>query len=183
MVKITQRFGHHGAHTHTLFAKQLSTFPPFFLPPSSLTVPPLFFFLSISLPFCSISFSFPVSFCVQSWLTLCNPMDCSPPRLLCPWNSPGKSTGVGSQSLLQGIFWTQGSKPSLLQFKSRALTSVAPGKSRLFLFSFITLSFIFYLLIFLSLFFSYLYFWLFPPHSLSDVSCSLFLSEIPFPFF
>ena len=31
-----------------------------------------------------------------------------PARLLCPWNSPGKNTGVGSHSLLQGIFLTQG---------------------------------------------------------------------------
>ena len=31
-------------------------------------------------------------------------------RLLCPWNSPGRNTGVGSHSLLQGIFLTQGSK-------------------------------------------------------------------------
>ena len=29
-------------------------------------------------------------------------------RLLCPWNSPGKNTGVGSHSLLQGIFLIQG---------------------------------------------------------------------------
>ena len=29
-------------------------------------------------------------------------------RLLCPWNSPGKNTGVGSHFLLQGIFPTQG---------------------------------------------------------------------------
>ena len=28
-------------------------------------------------------------------------------RLLCPWNSPGKDTGVGSHSLLQGIFLIQ----------------------------------------------------------------------------
>ena len=27
-------------------------------------------------------------------------------RLLCPWNSPGKNTGVGSHFLLQGIFPT-----------------------------------------------------------------------------
>ena len=31
-----------------------------------------------------------------------------PPRLLCPWDSPGKNTGVRSHSLLQGIFPTQG---------------------------------------------------------------------------
>ena len=30
-----------------------------------------------------------------------------PARLLCPWNSLGKNTGVGSHSLLQGIFPTQ----------------------------------------------------------------------------
>ena len=37
-----------------------------------------------------------------------------PARLLCPWDSPGKSTGVGSHSLLQGIFPTQESKLGLL---------------------------------------------------------------------
>ena len=31
-----------------------------------------------------------------------------PTSLLCPWNSPGKNTGVGCHSLLQGIFLTQG---------------------------------------------------------------------------
>ena len=36
-----------------------------------------------------------------------------PIRLLCPWNSPGKNTGVGCQALLQGIFLTQGSNPGL----------------------------------------------------------------------
>ena len=37
-------------------------------------------------------------------------MDCSllGTRFLCPWNSPGKNTGVGCHSLLQGIFPTQG---------------------------------------------------------------------------
>ena len=30
----------------------------------------------------------------QLYLTLCDPMDCSPTKLLCPWNSPGKNTGV-----------------------------------------------------------------------------------------
>ena len=31
-----------------------------------------------------------------------------PTRLLCPWDSPDKNTRVGSHSLLQGIFPTQG---------------------------------------------------------------------------
>ena len=34
-----------------------------------------------------------------------------------PWNSPGQNTGVGSLSLLQGIFPTQGLKPGLLYFR------------------------------------------------------------------
>ena len=33
-----------------------------------------------------------------------------PHRLYNPWNSPGQNTGVGSRSLLQGIFRTQGSR-------------------------------------------------------------------------
>ena len=33
--------------------------------------------------------------------------------LYSPWNSPGQNTGVGSLSLLQGIFPTQGSNPDL----------------------------------------------------------------------
>ena len=56
----------------------------------------------------------------QSRLTLCDPIDCnllgfSVHRIFCLWNScPGKNTGVGSCSHLQGIFPTQGSNPGLL---------------------------------------------------------------------
>ena len=42
------------------------------------------------------------------------PHELQPTRLLCPWNSPGKKTGVGSHSLLQGIFLTQGMNQGLL---------------------------------------------------------------------
>ena len=42
------------------------------------------------------------------------PYGLQPTRLLCPWNSPGKDTRVGSHSLLQGIFPTQGSNLGLL---------------------------------------------------------------------
>ena len=42
------------------------------------------------------------------------PHGLQPARLLCPWNSPGKNTGVGCHSLLQGIFPTQGSSSRLL---------------------------------------------------------------------
>ena len=61
----------------------------------------------------------------QGWYTLCNlsimnmgesespsaVSDSSWPHGL--WNSPGQNTGVGSLSLLQGIFSTQGSNPGL----------------------------------------------------------------------
>ena len=36
-----------------------------------------------------------------------------PTRLLCPWDFPGKNTGVGCRALLQ-IFLTQGSNLGLL---------------------------------------------------------------------
>ena len=39
----------------------------------------------------------------QSCATL-RPPGLQPARLLCPWDSPGKNTGVGSHSLLQRIF-------------------------------------------------------------------------------
>ena len=37
-----------------------------------------------------------------------------PHWLYSPWNSPGQNSGVGSLSLLQGIFPTQGLNPGLL---------------------------------------------------------------------
>ena len=45
----------------------------------------------------------------QWYLTLCDPA-----RLLYPWNSPGKNPRVGSHSLLQEIFLTQGLNLGLL---------------------------------------------------------------------
>ena len=50
----------------------------------------------------------------QSCPILCDPMDYSPPGFSVHGNSPGKNTEVGSHSLLQGIFPTQGSNPGLL---------------------------------------------------------------------
>ena len=41
------------------------------------------------------------------------PHGLQPARLFCPWNVPGKNTGVGCRFLLQGIFPTQGSNPLL----------------------------------------------------------------------
>ena len=60
--------------------------------------------------------------CVQlsatPW-TLCNPMELT--RLLCPWDSPGKNTGVGCHFLLQQIFPIQRSNLHLLHWKTDSL--------------------------------------------------------------
>ena len=53
-------------------------------------------------------------------------------RLLCPWDFPGKNTGVGCHALLQGIFPTQGSNPHLLRllhWQVGSLPLAPPGKS------------------------------------------------------
>ena len=46
-------------------------------------------------------------------LTL-RPRGLQPARLLCPWDSPGKKTGVGCCALLQETFLNQESNPGLL---------------------------------------------------------------------
>ena len=45
----------------------------------------------------------------QLCLTLCDPIDCSLTRLLCPGGCPGKNTDPGGHFLLQGIFPAWGS--------------------------------------------------------------------------
>ena len=42
-------------------------------------------------------------------------------RLLCPWDFPGKTTGLGCHSLLWGIFLTQGSNPPFLLWQPDSL--------------------------------------------------------------
>ena len=49
-----------------------------------------------------------------------------PHGLYCPWTVPGQSTEVGSLSLLQGIFPTQGRSPTL---QADSLPTEPPGKS------------------------------------------------------
>ena len=50
----------------------------------------------------------------QLCLTLCDPMDCSPPGSSVHGDSPGKNTRVDCYGLLQGNFPNQGSNPGLL---------------------------------------------------------------------
>ena len=61
-------------------------------------------------------------------LQLC---ELKPAGLLCPWDSPGKNTGVGCHAFLQGIFLTQASKLHLLcllHWQPGSLPLAPPGK-------------------------------------------------------
>ncbi|KAM7241367.1 hypothetical protein CapIbe_007939, partial [Capra ibex] len=42
-------------------------------------------------------------------------------QLCCPWNFPGKNTGVVGHFLFQGIFPSQGSNPHLLHWQVGSL--------------------------------------------------------------
>ena len=53
-----------------------------------------------------------------------------PAGLLCPWNSPGKNTGLGCHFLLQEIFPTQGSNLSLLHWQADSLPLEPSAKPR-----------------------------------------------------
>ena len=48
--------------------------------------------------------------------------------LLCWWDFPGKNTGTGCQSLLQGIFLPQGIEPGSPALQADSLLSEPPGK-------------------------------------------------------
>ena len=50
-----------------------------------------------------------------------------PHGLYSPWNSPGQNTGVGSLSLLQGIFPTQGSNPGLQHYRKQGKVGLKLG--------------------------------------------------------
>ena len=56
------------------------------------------------------------------------PHGLKPARLLCPWNSLSRNTGVGCYSLLQGIFLTQGIEARSLALQADSLPSEPPGE-------------------------------------------------------
>ena len=57
---------------------------------------------------------------LQSCLTLLRHYGLHPTSLLCPWDSPGKNTGVGCCFILQGIFPNRGSNLCLFMSPSLA---------------------------------------------------------------
>ena len=67
----------------------------------------------------------------QSYLTLCVSYGLFH-MFLCPWDSPGKNTGVGCHFLLQEIFPTQGLNLGLLEsaLQADSLLSEPQGKPR-----------------------------------------------------
>ena len=52
-------------------------------------------------------------YCLSEWKSFSRVRLFATPGLYSPWNSPGQNTGVGSLSLLQGIFPIKGSNPGL----------------------------------------------------------------------
>ena len=55
------------------------------------------------------------------------PHGLQPTKLLCPWNSPGKNTGVSCHTFLQWIFPTQVSSPHLLHHLHWQVGSFSTG--------------------------------------------------------
>ena len=49
------------------------------------------------------------------------PHGLKPAKLLCPWDFPGRNTGLGCHALLREIFLTQGSNPCLLHWEAGSL--------------------------------------------------------------
>ena len=58
---------------------------------------------------------------------LCDPVKCRPLRFLCPWNFPGKSTGVGCHFLFQNLP-NPGVEPKSSARAARLFTTAPPGK-------------------------------------------------------
>ena len=71
-----------------------------------------------------------IHFCMRVWSV--QPHGLYSTRLLCPWVSPGRNTGVGCHFLLQGIFLTQGSNPHLVclqHWQAHFFTAEPPGEA------------------------------------------------------
>ena len=69
--------------------------------------------------------------CVSSVMSdSLQPHGVKPARLLCPWDFPGKNTGICCHFLLQGTFLTQGLNTHLLHWQVDFLPLVSPGMLR-----------------------------------------------------
>ena len=81
-------------------------------------------------------FLFKINICLPVYLITSvvsnslKPHRLSPSRLHCPWNSPGKNTGVHSHSLLQGNLPDPGIEPASPALYADSLPSEPPGKPK-----------------------------------------------------
>ena len=76
---------------------------------------------------------------LQLCLTLCDPVDHSPPGSSVLGDSPSQNTGVGCHTLLQEIFSTQGLNLSLfclLHWQACSLPVAAPGKPHIYTYTY-----------------------------------------------
>ena len=91
-------------------------------PPCSIAPPDIdLTLLQTKTQFLGASLVVVVGIVTQLCLTLWDSMDCSQPGSSVHEDSPGRNTGVGCHSLLQGIFPTQGSNPGLLHWQADSL--------------------------------------------------------------
>ena len=75
-----------------------------------------------------VTFSNSCCLVAKSCPTLCHT------SLFCLWDFPGKNTGMSCHFLLQGIFPTQGSNPSLLHWQEDSLPPSHQGSSQYWIF-------------------------------------------------
>ena len=74
--------------------------------------------------------TFVVCLIAQLGLTLCDPMDCNPPSSSVRGDSPGKRSGMGSFSLLQGNLPNPGIEFRSPTLQADSLPSKPPGKPK-----------------------------------------------------
>ena len=89
-----------------------------------ISIQDIFFWISVDFIF--IATCLKLSVCVLTCLVV---SDSLPPHgLLCPWDFPGKNTGVRCHFLLQEIFLTQGSNLHLLNYRQILFITQPLGK-------------------------------------------------------
>ena len=94
-----------------VFSASSSTLSPFFLLPNTAMFQCHVKSCHINKTLLNIPITVTVKIIIHGFV---GPHGLQPTRVLCPWDSPGKNTGVGCHALLQGIFLTQGSNSHLL---------------------------------------------------------------------
>ena len=68
--------------------------------------------------------------CSVMSLTLCNPLDCRPSRILCPWGLSRQEYWSGLPCPPPGILPNPGIKPRSLALQADSLPTEPPGKPR-----------------------------------------------------